>query len=335
MTTPQVEELQRVYHALGDEMSKTIYRHRLLYSLLGEREEITKVIYHCSPACKPLNTSKVCYYGAGAGGSWLIRYNRNARFIIDNYKTGVLYGIPIISFDDFLKLPDYREYFIIVTVGKTGIRREIAKQLDNYGLQCVFGYFDSQYFDLQNLELQNEYFADIGALDGETTKYFLDHFENGHAYVLEPNPKQFDVTKKRLQEYPQVELFPYGAYDQNTTLRFDSCDGDEGSARVSESGETRIEVRKLDDLLRGRKVTFIKMDIEGSELAALRGAERIIREQRPKLAICVYHKPEDMWEIPSFILNCCPDYKLYLRHYSISYTETVLYAICEEEHETC
>ena len=93
------------------------------------------------------------------------------------------------------------------------------------------------------------------------------------------------------------------------------------------SSDLEIEVRKLDDMLRDRKVTFLKMDIEGSELAALRGAERIIREQRPKLAICVYHKPEDMWEIPGFILNCHPDYKLYLRHYSISYTETVLYAV--------
>ena len=76
-----------------------------------------------------------------------------------------------------------------------------------------------------------------------------------------------------------------------------------------------------------RKVTFLKMDIEGSELAALRGAERIIREQRPKLAICVYHKPEDLWEIPSLLLSYHPDYKLYLRHYSINETETVLYAI--------
>ena len=74
-------------------------------------------------------------------------------------------------------------------------------------------------------------------------------------------------------------------------------------------------------------ITFLKMDIEGSELAALRGAERIIREQRPKLAICVYHKPEDLREIPSLLLSYHPDYKLYLRHYSINETETVLYAI--------
>lgn len=100
-----------------------------------------------------------------------------------------------------------------------------------------------------------------------------------------------------------------------------------GGARLSTEGRIAIEVRKLDDVLQGKKVTFIKMDIEGAELAALRGAEKIIREQRPRLAICVYHKPEDIWEIPSLILSCNPDYRLYLRHYSITETETVLYAI--------
>jgi hypothetical protein len=68
------------------------------------------------------------------------------------------------------------------------------------------------------------------------------------------------------------------------------------------------------------------MDIEGAELNALKGARRIIEEQTPKLAICVYHKPKDIWEIPQLILDICPRYKFYLRHYSFSPTETVLYA---------
>ena len=72
---------------------------------------------------------------------------------------------------------------------------------------------------------------------------------------------------------------------------------------------------------------FIKMDIEGAELAALEGAQNCIREQHPKLIICVYHKPEDIIEIPAYILSLCPDYKLYLRHYSLGHTETVLYAV--------
>ena len=327
MTVPQAGELQTIYHALGDELSRAIYRHRLLYSLLDDQGEIKRLVCEHAPALEQLSSSKVCYYGAGAGGSWLVQYRRNAHFVIDKYKTGTFCGLPIISLDEFLKLPDCKEYLIVVTVGKENARREIAAELDGHGLRYLFGYFDLQYFELPQLALRDEYFADVGALDGETTKYFLDHFEGGHAYVFEPNPKQFAVTKERLREYPQAELFPYGAYDQNAALRFDTSDADLGNAKVSASGDAQVEVRRLDDLLGDRKVTFIKMDIEGSELAALRGAERIIREQRPKLAICVYHKPEDMWEIPSLILRYHPDYKLYLRHYSISHTETVLYAL--------
>lgn len=334
MNLPDTGQLRTIYDALEDKASKQIYRHRLLYSLLGEKEEITKLICETSPDGEMLRSSnsKVCYYGAGAGAGWMIQYNRNASFVIDKFKTGEIGGLPILSLADFLALPDCKEYLVIITVGKERFRREIAAELDSHGLRYVFAYRDMQYFDMQffglpGLDLRNEYFVDVGALDGETTKYFLDHFDNGHAYVMEPSPKQFAITKERLRSYPDAELFPYGAFDENTTLRFDPVEGDEGSARVSECGELSVEVRRLDDLLQDRRVTFIKMDIEGSELAALRGAEWIIREQRPKLAICVYHKPGDMWEIPAFLLNCHPDYRLYLRHYSISDTETVLYAI--------
>lgn len=333
MRLPDAEEFQKIYDALQDETSKKIYKHRLLYSLLGEREELKEMVETCASGgdvvrdLKDLEGRKVCYYGAGAGGLWMVRYNRNVPFLIDRYRTGTLKGLPILSLDAFLELPDCKEYLIIITVSKAEFRQEIAADLERHGLRYVFGFPNFQYFDLPELELKNECFADVGALDGETTEYFLSHFENGHAYVLEPNPEQFSVTAERLRDCPEVELFPYGAYDENTTLRFDTEEGNEGGAKVSESGGIEIEVRRLDDLLGGRKVTFLKMDIEGSELAALRGAERIIREQRPKLAICVYHKPEDMWEIPSLILQYDPDYKLYLRHYSLCDLETVLYAI--------
>jgi hypothetical protein len=69
------------------------------------------------------------------------------------------------------------------------------------------------------------------------------------------------------------------------------------------------------------------MDVEGSELNALKGAERVIKENEPILAICVYHKIEDFVEISDFILSVIPNYKLYLRHHNISGTETVLYAV--------
>lgn len=326
------KDLIRIYNALSDDISRDIFKHRLLYSVLGDNNEITKLVYEASPASKELNSSKVCYYGAGAGCSWLIRCDTNAPFVIDKFKTGTIEGHPIISLDDFLKRPDCTDYLIIVTVGKEKARKEISEELKSHGLKFLFAYldlqyFDLQYFDLENLNLGSEFFADVGALDGETTKYFFDHFKGGHAYVFEPNPKQFEITRNALSNYTGAELFPYGLYDENTTLNFSECENDAGSAKISDDGKITIEVRKMDDLLKNRPVTFIKMDIEGSELAALRGAEQIIREQRPKLAICVYHKPEDIWEIPSLILDYHPDYRLYLRHYSISYTETVLYAI--------
>ncbi len=327
MNVPNTETLQTIYSALADDTSKMIYRHRLLYSLLGEKAEITSLANDILPADVSLKAAKICYYGAGEGGWWFIQWNRDVPFVIDQYKTGTLADIPVISLGDFLKLPDFAEYLIVIAVSKPNIRDEIVAELENHGLHYVLGYPGLQYFDLPELDLRNEYFADVGALDGDTTKYFLEHFKGGHAYVFEPNPKQFEITKECLRGYPQVELFPYGIYDENTTLRFDSQEDSVGSSRLSNSGCIKVDVRKLDDLLGDRKVTCLKMDIEGSELAALRGAERIIREQRPKLAICIYHKPEDIWEIPGFILKCCPDYRLYIRQYSLFDIETVLYAI--------
>lgn len=69
------------------------------------------------------------------------------------------------------------------------------------------------------------------------------------------------------------------------------------------------------------------MDIEGSELAALRGAEKTIKKSKPKLAICVYHKPEDLITIPQFISSLVPEYKFFLRHHQYISWDTVLYAI--------
>ena len=70
------------------------------------------------------------------------------------------------------------------------------------------------------------------------------------------------------------------------------------------------------------------MDVEGAELKSLMGARETIIKNRPRLAICVYHKPEDLYEIPGYILSLVPEYKFLLRHYSSSNAETILYAYC-------
>ena len=334
---PSIEELQKIYYTLQDNTSKDIYAHRLSYMLLGRKEAMTKIIYDYNPDAALWRSEKISFYGAEGGANWLINANSNLRFVVDKFKTGVIEGTPIISLDTFLQMPDCREYLLILTQGDD-LLPQIEAELDALGLQHVSAYHDItsrhfnqvQYFDLPKLGLgkQDEYFVDAGAFDGATSKNFFRHCEQGHSYVFEPNPEQLNNVKEALQAYgDRVELFPYALYDENVTLSFDNQYIHASNSMISENGQLKIPARRLDDVLAGRKVTFIKMDIEGSELAALRGAERIIREQRPKLAICIYHKPEDMWEIPSLILQYDPSYKFYVRHYSITYGETVLYAI--------
>ena len=74
---------------------------------------------------------------------------------------------------------------------------------------------------------------------------------------------------------------------------------------------------------------MIKMDIEGAETEALKGAKMIIKRDKPVLAISIYHKPEDIIELPELISDIHEGYKFYLRHYSLSWYDTVLYAISE------
>lgn len=74
------------------------------------------------------------------------------------------------------------------------------------------------------------------------------------------------------------------------------------------------------------QVDFIKMDIEGAEQQALRGAEESIRRFKPDMAITVYHSLEDFWQIPQYLDSLNLGYVFYLRHFTIHAEETVLFA---------
>jgi hypothetical protein len=113
-------------------------------------------------------------------------------------------------------------------------------------------------------------------------------------------------------------------YSDNTTLRFNNTADATGC--ISTDGNIQVKAVKLDDVIT-EKVTYIKMDIEGGELSALEGAQRILKQDRPKLAISLYHKPTDLWEIPIYIKKLVPEYKFYVRHHDVFYGSFVLYAV--------
>lgn len=88
-----------------------------------------------------------------------------------------------------------------------------------------------------------------------------------------------------------------------------------------------VNVDTLDDILVNKPVTFIKMDIEGSELPSLKGAEKVISSNFPRLAICIYHSDADMLDIPEYIMEKYPSYSFYIRLHAPCQYETVFYAI--------
>lgn len=189
--------------------------------------------------------------------------------------------------------------------------------------------FKTQYFDQDIIKWENDTEVfDCGAFDGMTSVYFnqLCTAKNKKAYIFEPNLKQYGIIKnnnliKQLNDYV---IYNVGAWSEKTKLKFD-CDGT--SSSISSEGSMSINVDKLDNIIVDTKVSYIKMDIEGAELEALKGAERLIKNFKPKLAICVYHKSEDIITIQTYIKSLVPEYKIYLRHYGIFDAETIIYAV--------
>jgi len=192
----------------------------------------------------------------------------------------------------------------------------------------------SQYFDSIAItpRLQkDEVFIDAGCGDFSTSKQFAEYTNNKYEKIIafEPNPKQFPACLEASKTDKNVKVYPYGLWNENAKLSFYNS-GDAGGARIiNESSENTqvVNVVSLDNILDGERASFIKMDVEGAELNALIGAKETIQKYHPKLAICLYHKPEDIWEILSYILSLNDEYKLYIRHYSLYDTETVLYAV--------
>ena len=179
--------------------------------------------------------------------------------------------------------------------------------------------------------LKEEVFIDGGAYTGDTIASL--YRERGKCwrkiYAWEPDEENRRILEKRCMDYKDVEIIPFGLWNERSELKFYGKKKDWSC--VSENGTEVVTVDTIDHVCAADKVTFIKMDIEGSELEALRGAADVIRRDKPKLAISIYHKPKDYFEIPFFVKELVPEYRLYIRHHKMSCFDTVLYAVFPEK----
>ena len=121
-------------------------------------------------------------------------------------------------------------------------------------------------------------------------------------------------------------IFPCGLWSEDKVLRFNSGIGSCSNVTSSESGDYIMGV-SIDTALLSSKPNFIKMDIEGSEIDAILGARKTIRDRSPILAIAIYHKPDDLWNIPLLINEINPNYDMHITVYGSFLQELVLYCI--------
>lgn len=232
-----------------------------------------------------------------------------------------------------------------ITILEADLFSDIPKfNIDEFKDNYIYAYYlldgSEQYFD-EIIKLgDNEVFADIGAFDGQTSLNFIKNVNNMYKkiYVFEPDHKSFENTKMNLLDNnaEKIELFPIGIGNKKEVLAF-YANGSIGSkfeqyeVNSKHPNITDVNIDTIDNIFKDVKVedipTFIKMDIEGFELNALMGAKNIIKTHKPKLAISIYHKPEDLIELTAYIKSLVPEYKCYLRHYSCNHAETVLYAV--------
>jgi FkbM family methyltransferase len=173
----------------------------------------------------------------------------------------------------------------------------------------------------------DEVYVDGGAYDGDSVRLFIERVGGRYQRVLafEPDRNTFQRLAANFVGEKRVEPINAGLHRRKAMLRFDNA-GTRGSLLVEEGG-IEIPVVGLDEVLGDDRVTFIKMNIEGAEPEALAGARRSIERWAPTLAISVYHRPGDLWQIPRIVRELRGDYELYLRQHDGGIIETVLYAI--------
>ena len=184
-------------------------------------------------------------------------------------------------------------------------------------------------FDLNLLpKCKNEVFVDVGAYIGDTVQDFIQSYgveSYNKIYCYEITKNIFETLQTNLSDYTNIEYRNKAVSNTSGYVNIDenSYSSSANKTVISENGQ--VEAVKLDDDI-DEKITLIKMDIEGGEQDAIRGAIRHITQDLPKMFISVYHNNVDLIEIPKMISNITPDYKFHLRYYGgcVYPTEIVL-----------
>lgn len=345
-----INRIRNIYKHLQDEKSKFVFSNRLLYSLTGDYRYIREIVAALPQMNRLDGTMAFCeehrdnvvFYGAGNDLEHLafIYQGFHPKYICDKSVEKQQHGWRNIAgmSPEELVCKNKGKYVAVSTslfyeqikqfLLDNGFEQE--KILDVFG-DIMISLEAEQYFDADiMIPRQGEALIDGGCFNCGTDEFFIKWCSGDYhkIYAFEPDRKNYENCIKVSKEdgIRNIEILNKGLWDCTTELPFMEA-GDAGSKISGETGNKVISTVKVDDIVGNDRISLIKLDVEGAELKALRGAEQTIRRCRPRLAICVYHKPEDIMEIPEYVLSLHSDYKIFFRHYSLSHIETVMYAI--------
>lgn len=184
--------------------------------------------------------------------------------------------------------------------------------------------------------VEGDYVIDAGGCWGDTALSFaLEAGKTGKVYSFEFIPGNVEIMKKNFSLNPhlekQIEIVEHPVWCESDVTMYCNDFGPASTIK-SERTEThniKIKAITIDDFVKRdkvEKIDFVKMDIEGAETFALKGAIETIKRFKPKLAICLYHSLSDFYEIPLWIDELNLGYKFYIDHFTHAEGETVLYA---------
>ncbi len=213
------------------------------------------------------------------------------------------------------------------------LSRKVLKNVVKFKLTGQMPYLTEVFSDKKEaftiLKLTDqESYLDLGAYRGDTIEEFL-HCTGGHyrhITALEPDRKTFRKLKDYAGTFPDTQLWNMGIWGSDCNLSFRNSLG-RGSS-VQNAGGQCLAVTKIDTLYQIQQVSYIKMDVEGAEKQALSGGIHTLQRDKPKLNLALYHRSEDIFELPLLLHKIQPAYKIYLRqHPHIPAWDLNLYAI--------
>ncbi|MCX7109975.1 MAG: FkbM family methyltransferase [Proteobacteria bacterium] len=224
-------------------------------------------------------------------------------------------------------------------LGDDASRREYCQQirwrflLDYSALSPALDYKTMYYPNDLVKPSDNEVLVDCGAYDGDSIRGYLEvrGTKFNRIYAVEPDISNRKALQAFLTKLPQdisskISVLPFAVGDKSERILF-SATSDVCSSMVSGELSQVIECRSLDELEFDMAPTYIKMDIEAAEPAAIRGSKKLITTNTPIFAACIYHRSEHLWEIPLLLRQSSEEYNIFIRRYAEECWEMVCYAV--------